>query len=254
MSGRIPDAIREYVGAVADRVAGVFGADVVGVYTTGSLALGAFHPGRSDVDLMGVVEQPDPQRCEALARRLDHRVLPCPAAGLEFVLYPRVTVTSAALDAGYLLNLNTGRELAPRVSLDPAGEPAYWYVIDRAVTYQSGQAILGSPPRQLFEPIGYARLLPVVIASVEAQRKPEPGDLLDNAVLNACRALRFAADRRWYAKLEAAERTLPTAGSFAPLVGQAIAVYRLGRRAGVRLPADEVQSFLAYVVTELCAS
>jgi hypothetical protein len=65
-------------------------------------------------------------------------------------------------------------------------------------------------------------LLRVVIASVEAHRDPQEGHLLDNAVLNGCRALSFARDRRWYAKVDAAERTLPIVGEFAPLVSAAI--------------------------------
>ena len=55
-----------------------------GVYTTGSLALGGYRPGRSDIDLVAVVAgSQDLDRRRQLVSQLDHQVLACPAAGLE---------------------------------------------------------------------------------------------------------------------------------------------------------------------------
>ena len=88
-----PEEVTRYLDAVTARVRDVFGDRVVGVYTTGSLALGDYRPDRSDIDLMAVVAGSaglDLRR--KLASQLDHRVLTCPAAGLEFVLYPLTTV------------------------------------------------------------------------------------------------------------------------------------------------------------------
>jgi hypothetical protein len=94
-------------------------------------------------------------------------------------------------------------------------------------------------------------LLRIVIASVEAHSDPQEGHLLDNAVLNCCRALSFARDRRWYAKVEAAERTLPLAGEFAPLVSAAIASFNSGRREATALDSDTVRAFLSEVMQRL---
>jgi hypothetical protein len=246
-----PRVVREYVAAVADRVTAVFGADLVGVYTTGSLALGDFRLGRSDVDLMAVVDPPDDRgRYLDLAAGLDHSRLPCPAAGLEFVLYPRAIITAPTTDAGYLLNLNTGPELPPVMSLDSVSGPAFWFVIDRAVTFQSGEAVHGPSPRELFDPPPWDRLLPVVLAAVEAQR-PAATDLLDNVVLNACRALRFTEDRHWYSKLEAGRRTAATPDSFTPLIRAAMAAHGQGRGAGAKLPISTVGGFVDHVADAL---
>jgi hypothetical protein len=251
----IPRQVSSYLAAVADRVAGVVGSQLVGVYPTGSLALQDYRPGRSDIDLMAVVEGPaEPARCRAVAARLDHGALPCPAAGLEFVLYPRETVTSTEPIAGYALNLNTGSQLPSVTSLDPGRDPAFWYVIDRAVTHQSGWPVVGPPPRDLFRAMPFPRLLAVVTESVAAHARPENGHLLDNAVLNGCRALRFAEDRWWYSKLRAARGTLPTAGQFAPLISAAMASFQQGRRNGGRLRADDVAAFLDHVLTGLRAA
>jgi hypothetical protein len=250
----VPEEVTRYLDVVTARVRDVFGDGLVGVYTTGSLALGDYRPGRSDIDLMAVVarsENVDLRR--QLARRLDHRVLPCPAAGLEFVLYPLTTVTRPTLDAGYLLNFNTGRALPPVTSFDPGNGPGFWYAIDRAITRQSGAALDGPPAQRLFAALPFQDLLRVVIASVEGHSNPHEGHLLDNAVLNGCRALSFARDRRWYAKVDAAERTLPTAGAFAPLVSAAIVSFEAGRREATTLHSEAVVAFLSEVLRRLRA-
>ena len=250
----VPDEVSRYLGAVAARVRPVFGDRVVGVYTTGSLALGDYRPGRSDIDMMAVVDgSPDLDLRRQLVRELDHRMLPCPAAGLEFVLYPLRTVERPTLAAGYLLNLNTGPALPPVTSFDPEDGPAFWYPIDRAITYQSGESVYGPPAAELFAALPYDDLLRVVIASVAAHSDPQEGHLLDNAVLNGCRALSFAHDRRWYAKVDAAERILPNVGEFAPIVAAAIVSFGSGRQETAALDRDTVRAFLLDVLGTLQA-
>jgi hypothetical protein len=120
----VPQEVTHYLDDVTARVRDIFGDRVVGVYTTGSLALGDYHTDRSDIDLMAVAaEPPDLDLRRQLVRQLDHRVLHCPAAGLEFVLYPLTTVGRPTLDAGYLINFNTGAALPPMTSFDPVEGP-----------------------------------------------------------------------------------------------------------------------------------
>jgi Nucleotidyltransferase domain/Domain of unknown function (DUF4111) len=248
----VPQEVTRYLDDVTARVGDIFGNRVVGVYTTGSLALGDYRPGRSDIDLMAVVDgSQDLDLRRQLVRQLDHRVLHCPAAGLEFVLYPLTTVSRPTLDAGYLINFNTGAALPPVASFDPGEGPAFWYPIDRAITRQSGAALYGPPALQLFAAFPFDDLLQVVITSVEAQSDPQEGHLLDNAVLNGCRGLSFAQDHRWYAKVDAAEQTLPMAGEFAPLVSAAIGSFEFGRQTATALDPDTVRAFLFEVSRRL---
>ncbi len=248
----IPEEVTRYLHAVTARVRDVCGDRVVGVYTTGSLALGGYRPGRSDIDVMAVVAwSPALEVRRQLAAQLDHRLLTCPAAGLEFVLYPLGTVSRPTSDAGYLLNLNTGPALPPLTSFDPGEGPAFWYAIDRAITRQGGASLYGPPAADLFAELPFYDLLRVVIASVEAHSDPQEGHLLDNAVLNGCRALSFGRDHCWYAKVDAAERTLPTAGEFAPLVAAAIASFGSGRGEATTLDPDTVRAFLIEVLRRL---
>jgi hypothetical protein len=248
----VPEEVTRYLHAVTARVQDVFGDRAVGVYTTGSLALGDYRPGRSDIDLMAVVAgSQDLDLRRQLASQLDHRVLACPAAGLEFVLYPLTTVSRPTSVAGYLLNFNTGRALPPVTSFGPGNEPAFWYPIDRAITRQSGTSLDGPPASQLFAELPFDELLRVVIASVAAHSDLQEEHLLDNAVLNGCRALSFARDHRWYAKIDAAERTLPIVGEFAPLVSGAIVSFGSGRQEAATLDPDTVRAFLIEVLRRL---
>jgi hypothetical protein len=248
---RAPHDAQRYVHAVSHEVATVFGGALVGVYTTGSLALGGFTPGRSDIDLMAVVDGDEgPETCLHLAARLDHHRMPCPASGLEFVLYPRAIVTTPGTDAGYLLNLNTGPKLAPLADLDSPSAPAFWFVLDRAVTAQSGEAVIGPPAAVLFRVPPAHALLPVVLAAVEAQQQ-DRSDLLDNVVLNACRAFRYAEDGRWYSKPDAGRRTAATPGPFTALIRAALETHEQGRHAGDALPTHAVEAFLAHVRARL---
>jgi hypothetical protein len=208
--------------------------------------LDGYVPGRSDVDLMAVVAAAPPRdTLAAVAAALDHRALPCPATGLEFVLYPRATVAAAGTGAGYLLDLNTGRELPPKVSVEPGDGPAFWYVIDRDVTRQADRSLSGPPPSALFARVPRAALLPVVVASLEAHAGA--GHLPDNAVLNACRALRWATQGRWYAKPVAGRWARGELPRFAGLLDAALAAHAADRTAGASLPPAEVAALLTAV-------
>ena len=63
-------------------------------------------------------------------------------------------------------------------------------------------------------------------------------------------ALSFARDHRWYAKIDAGERSLPTVGEFEPLVSAAIMSFNSGRREAA-LDPDTVRAFLIEVLREL---
>ena len=73
------------------------------------------------------------------------------------------------------------------------------------------------------------------------------------STMPSCRALAFARDRRWYAKVDAAERTLPTVGEFAQLVSAAIVSFGTGRQNLATVDADTVRAFLSEVLRSLRA-
>src|SRR5258706_130799 len=89
---RLGMTVGAYLDAVVARLRSLLGDRLTGVYPAGSLAFDAYRPGRSDVDLVAVADRPTPAEVAAIVAGLSHDALPCPAAGLEFVLDDRTTL------------------------------------------------------------------------------------------------------------------------------------------------------------------
>lgn len=189
---------------MATRLQEVLGGELVGVYAGGSSALGGYQPTRSDIDVAAVSLGELPVALKrGVAERVRHEVLPCPARGLELVVYPSATVSVPTREPAYELDLNTGRAMPFRLSLDPAEAPGdHWYVIDRAIVHEHGRVLFGPPPGELFAPIPRELLLSALRNSLDWHETSEDARL-DDAVLNGCRAWRYAAEGRWSSKPEA---------------------------------------------------
>ena len=159
------------------------------VYLHGSAALGAYEHGRSDVDVIAVTGRSlslDERR--ALAAAVE--AVPVPARKLELVVYPRGSDR-------WELNLDTGEH----VGLDPDAEPAFWFVLDRALAEQHAVALLGPPWAQLFEPEP-----PEAIEAALEEAEAFPGwDDPRGRELTAARARAWRETGRWLSKREAAE-------------------------------------------------
>jgi hypothetical protein len=88
------------------------------------------------------------------------------------------------------------------VRTDSANEPAFWYILDRAIAHRSGVTITGPPAAEVFDDIERSVLLQAMAASMRWHREHEPATLY--SVLNAARAWRFAEDNVLGSKLEGA--------------------------------------------------
>jgi hypothetical protein len=160
------------------------------VYLVGSGAHGDFVPGQSDVDVIAVV----PRRLAEADKRalvIAAESLPCPGRKLELVVY-------AVGRDDYELNLNTG-EL---VSFDPANDPSFWFVIDRAIAQEHAVPLLGPAWRDLFAPVDRGDVVAALHESLDWHERREANEA--NAVLNACRAWRWVEDGEWLSKPAAA--------------------------------------------------
>jgi hypothetical protein len=226
----------------------VLGDDLVGVYAGGSFALGDYRPGRSDLDVAVVSRGPLARETKgAIADALRHETLPCPARGLELVVYTESAVRSGTGEPGYELNLNTGRGMPFVLSFAPEGEPL-WYAIDRAVVREHGVPLAGPPPADLFARIPRDLLLPRVSESVRWYAEHTWAGT-DDAVLNACRAWRWATEGTWSSKSDAGEWAAGRAEDRA-LVEDALTT----RVDGGRLDDARVARFLAGVLRLLDAA
>jgi hypothetical protein len=188
---------------VKEVLARTLGPHLVGVYFVGSVALGGYVPGESDVDIAAVSESAltDLQK-QRVASAIVEASAACPARGLEFTLYRREIAASRPTGADFEVNANGGPRMPKAVHLDAAAEPGFWYVLDRAIAHRSGVAISGPPPRTIFADVPRSTLLEAMYESMTWHRAYEKATLY--SVLNACRAWRFAEQDVLGSKLEGA--------------------------------------------------
>ncbi|MFI9820403.1 aminoglycoside adenylyltransferase domain-containing protein [Streptomyces sp. NPDC052013] len=248
---RLPAELRPYLAELVHRTRAVCGADLVSVLVVGSVALGDYRHGRSDVDVTVVVARSLPARApRELAGTLAHPALPCPAAGLELVVYDADFATHPSGEAGYLLDLNTGEALPGKVSYDPRESPSFWYVIDRSLARQSGHALYGPPAREVIAAPDAPALFAALRASVREHAGGE-GHLADNRVLNGCRTVMFCRTGRWLPKRRAAEAVAGTEPEFRPLLEAALHSFERPRADALPLPSAEVRRFLERVAAHV---
>ncbi|MBA2643727.1 MAG: DUF4111 domain-containing protein [Actinobacteria bacterium] len=235
-----------YLGHVASRLQDLLGEELVGVYAGGSFALGGYDPRRSDLDVAAVCRGPRSVESKVeIGGALRHESLPCPARGLELVVYTEAVVREQTLAAGYELDLNSGRAMPFRLSVAPDDAARHWYVIDRAIIRERGLTLEGPPAREVFAPFERETLLTMLSESV-AWHTANADARLDDTVLNGCRAWRYVEERVWSSKVEAGSWARQRAGD-PELISEALAA-RLGNE---RLDAERVAAFTRRVQRRL---
>jgi hypothetical protein len=178
---------------VADALARTLGPALVGVYFVGSVALGGYVPGESDIDIAAVSRDAlSDQQKQSVASTVVEASTQCPARGLEFTLYRREIAGSPPAGADFEVNANGGPRMPTAVHLDSTAEPGFWYVLDRAIAHRSGLAISGPPARAVFADVSRGTLLAAMSESMAWHQVHERASLY--SVLNACRAWRFAVE------------------------------------------------------------
>jgi hypothetical protein len=243
-------AVDRYHQELVHRLSDVLGNRLLGVYAAGSFALGDFDPTRSDLDVFAVSSGTvSTAEKHAIVAKLRHEALPCPARGLEFVLYPEPTARVPGIEAGFLLNLNTGPRMDFRVDEEPTTVEQHWFPLDRAIVRTAGVALAGPPPDELFAPIPRAMLLPIVREGLEWYRATRDGGSRGDAVLNACRSLRWLREDVWSSKADAGAWGLEHSDDCALVEG----ALRRGR-GGPDLDDEAAARFVDSVLAELAAA
>jgi hypothetical protein len=231
------------------RLAEALDGRLVGVYFVGSVASGGYVPGESDVDVIGVSEQRVPPELKPMiAESVVECAAGCPARGLEFTLYRRDVAAALPVAADFELNANGGPRMSRAVHLDPATEPGFWYVLDRAIAHRVGIAIAGPPAGEVFADVPRDALLVAMRESMRWHREHEGATLY--SVLNACRAWRFAASGALGSKLEGAAWAR-SRWTHPELIDSAVA---LRRGSSADLAASEVDEFLGFVERALSSA
>lgn len=252
--------VEEYLKSVVEIAQDVLGANFVGVYAAGSLALDAFQPGRSDIDVAVVCQDPlsGPTKQELIAR-LRHSALPCPARGLELVVYTVATAQSGTVEPGFEVELNDGPAMRFRQTLRAADRSAadgrFWYGLDRSLLHHSGRVLAGPPAAEVFAELSADDLRGLLISSLHwwmarsnpADDQPTAGAV--DAVLGACRTLVLYRDGTWLSKVDAGRQLLASGYEPVEVIEQSVAA----RSGGVPPTGRQASAFQQDVLKEISA-
>jgi Domain of unknown function (DUF4111) len=177
--------------------------ELVGIWLFGSAALGDFDPRRSDLDVQAVARSRLPMTARrALAAELSHDSLPCPARGLELVLYAREDLHRLRGPV-FQLNLNTGEGIEPRLEFEPDPSEWFWFALDVAIGREHGLALAGPGPAEVFPVPSDNVVARAALAALDWFWRNDRDGVA--TVLAACRAWAWASDGRWLSKTEAGE-------------------------------------------------
>jgi hypothetical protein len=221
------EAERAYLDEVVRRLQELLGPELVGVYAGGSWALGGYEPGRSDLDVAVVVRRPLTEEvAKRLVAELRHEVLPCPARGLELVVYTKRAAGTPTVEPGFELNLNTGRGLMFRADREPQPGERHWFAIDRSVLSEHGVALFGPPAADAFRPIAPEDMRPVLADVLRWYKREAPEG--EDAVLNVGRSLCFVRDGIWLPKPALRAWADEEPGTNAEILARAIAELEAG--------------------------
>lgn len=209
----VEPAVQQYLGRVVSTLREHLGTDLVGVYLHGSLAMGAFDPGRSDVDVLAVCAAAlAPERRAILGTEL--AAIPRPPSGgdLEMSLVTESAARTSATAPEFEVQVSTHEEPAVVDGTDRAGDE--YLVIHFAMVRARGHALSGPEPGELFAAPDRAALIRAFLSDMEWARehgaagweghyRPEFASMAYR-VLNAARSWRYLETGELGSKVEGA--------------------------------------------------
>jgi predicted nucleotidyltransferase len=205
--------VEAYLERVVSTLGDHLGSELVGVYLHGSLAMGGFTPGRSDVDVLGVCAGPiSPERGRALGEAL--AALPGPAAGtgLEFSLITESAAGTPSTAPPFEVHVSHEEPFVTDGHDHPGDEDLPLHF---AVVRGRGRTLFGPDPSEVFVEPDRAALVRSMLGDIETARSEGVGwwqdhDLPESAslayqVLNGARCLRYLETGQIGSKVEGAE-------------------------------------------------
>jgi hypothetical protein len=249
--------VEGYLLTLVETARRTLGRNLIAAYGAGSVALDDYRPGRSDLDVALVCEDRLAlEQKQALVARLRHEALPCPARGLELVVYRRTVAQSGTREPGFEVELNSGAQMEFRATYAvedrPAADGRFWYALDRSILHQSGYVLFGPPAAEMFADLSPDDLRPLLGEALSwwLARPTPPDDRpaagAEDAVLSACRSLVTFRDGVWLSK-DAAGHRLVELGIAAELIGRCLQA----RRGGAPPNVVEARAFQQQVLDEI---
>jgi predicted nucleotidyltransferase len=197
--GAFDPETQSYLDRVVSTLGDHLGSGLIGVYLHGSLAVGAFHPGRSDIDVLAICAEPlSSEARRKLGEAL--RAIPTPGSGadLEFSLVTEEAARAASSAPPVEVHVSQEEPFVVDGSERPGDEDL---VVHFAMARARGQALMGPEPEQMFPEPDRASLIRAFlsdlrwarergVAAWEGHEMPELASMAYRA-LNAARSWRY---------------------------------------------------------------
>ena len=203
---RSVEEVGSYLITVTDTLHKTISSPLVALYLHGSAVQGDFRSQTSDIDILGIVDDPlsETQR-DALRAALSHQAMPVPAAGLEFVLCSAEATRTLPFDFPFEFALSTGPNWGEQY--EPP-DTASDIIVDLALCRQAGRVLHGPPASEVIAPISLQLLRKALVFELEWHREhlkdPRDTRIGENAVLNAARSGHAAKSGQIVSKNEGA--------------------------------------------------
>ncbi|MEM8725862.1 MAG: aminoglycoside adenylyltransferase domain-containing protein [Pseudomonadota bacterium] len=188
------DHVQRYLARIVELTRDVLKDSLVGLYLHGSAVQSNWIASTSDIDVIGLVTGPiaDQQQAD-LAQVLSYEHCPVPAQGLEYILCAKQAAQFPTIDCRFEFALSTGADWGTDCEASGVASDT---LVDFALCRQSGHALFGPEPEDVFEAIPVALLRQSLFEELrwhlnELERSDEPR-LLANSVLNAARSVHAA--------------------------------------------------------------
>ncbi len=248
-----PRDVREQVEGFVDAVRRVLGDNLIGVYLHGSLAMGAFNPRRSDVDLLVVTKAGMPAETSRRVAELLLRYSKSPAPiEISFLrqrdFHPWEYPTTFDLHYSEDWREDTASDLA-RGAWEEGDEQTYRdpdLAAHIVMTLHRGARLYAKPIREVFPQIPAEHFVASIMEVFDSEEQLMADDPV-YFVLNACRAWAYLLEGHVYSKDEGgvwALGVLPE--EHRGLVARALEIYRRGGR-DATLDGAALHRFADYV-------
>jgi predicted nucleotidyltransferase len=187
---------------LASRCAAALGDQVVAVILHGSLTLGDFRPGRSDIDLLVVVERPlGNEALGALREAVESLQGQVPGRVDLRVVTRAVAATptpAPAMEASFALRPGRPATVETRVAAEPD------LAVEFSVVRAHGRTLLGAHPRTVIGHVPDEWVIAAGDRQLAAwERLTDDAEHAELMVLTTCRIWRFHAERVHTSKSEA---------------------------------------------------
>lgn len=195
----VNEEVGKYISSIVEVLTAELKDKLTAVYLFGSASYGAYEPGISDIDVYAVItEQLDRTIYRQLSKKISNEAIPCPAHKLEFVLLTKENAGAQTPYVKYEMDFNTGEHIGDVIKFDPSTEPRFWYLLDVTMGRELGVPFYGPSPSEIFAQPAIDWVFDCLMESLDYYWQHQP--VTHEAVLNACRELKFARTRKWSSK------------------------------------------------------